>query len=184
MNIINYPQKKYIEIKKQNSGEIKIFSYSFYNPMSWLGILCSVLTNAGLFGIHMFLLSPVMIIYSMINVIPNTSSQAVFVSYLTNYQNKDSFDYYMQMLVPFYHYATGYSSILVYLLFVLEGVFLNKSGLFSSSYPNYTSAMSSFIEYAGTGIWLGMLLGAIGILPVTLVGILTLPLTAPITLWK
>ena len=113
--------------------------------MSWLGILCSILTNAALFGFPMFLFSPVMILYSMINVIPNTSSIAIFTSYLTNYQSKSSFDFYIQMLVPFYHYATGYSSTFVFALYVLDGVFINKSALFSPTYPNYTYAMSSFI---------------------------------------
>ena len=72
MNIVNFPQIKLLEIRKLNKGKNLIFSYELYSYMSWLGVLCSALTNAAIFSIPIFLFSPIMIIYSMVNVIPNT----------------------------------------------------------------------------------------------------------------
>ena len=54
----------------------------------------------------------------------------------------------------------------------------------SSTDAIYTSARNSYVSYVGTGVWLSNFLGAMAILPVTIVGILSLPITVPITIWK
>ena len=54
-------------------------------------------------------------------------------------------------------------------------------------YASDAASVTSRNNYAGltaTGVWLGMWLGAFTIIPTTILGIITLPFTAPIVFWK
>jgi hypothetical protein len=84
-----------------------------------------------------------------------------------------------------YHYATGFSSVLVYTLIKSLGTSLNLEAMrTTASDAQYTAGRNSFTSYLGTGIWLGTFLGALTILPATILGIITLPINATITLVK
>ena len=46
------------------------------------------------------------------------------------------------------------------------------------------ASRNSFAASAATGLWLGNWAGVLAIIPTTILGIVTLPLTAPIVFWK
>lgn len=48
----------------------------------------------------------------------------------------------------------------------------------------YTAGRDSFMSYIGTGLWLGTTLGALTILPATILGIITFPVNATLTLLR
>lgn len=154
--------------------------------MNWFGLINSTLFNAGIFGIPMLLFSPVMIIYFMVNAIPSTATWAALVSYVTVYSAApNGFDGFMQWLVPYYHYSTGLTSLLVYLLFKYIGISSNSAAMATNSTDAmYTTGRNSYASWVGTGIWLGAILGSFSILPFTLLGISLLPFTAPFAIWK
>ena len=88
-------------------------------------------------------------------------------------------------LLPYYYYATGGFSLLVYALFKYSGYSANKAAMDS----NATDAASvasrdSYAFSAATGLWLGNWAGVLTIIPTTILGIVTLPFTAPIVFWK
>ena len=84
-----------------------------------------------------------------------------------------------------YHYATGFSSVLVYTLIKSLGTLSNLVAMSTTaSDEQYTAGRNSFTSYLGTGIWLGTSLGVFTILPATILGIITLPINALITLLK
>ena len=83
MNIVYMPLLMTLALTNLNGS--KTFSWNLSSAMSWLGVVSSMLTSAAIFGIPMFFFSPVWIIYSMINVIPSTSSWANYTSYFTSY---------------------------------------------------------------------------------------------------
>jgi hypothetical protein len=62
------------------------------------------------------------IIYTMINVIPSTATWTSYLYYFTNYQTLSSFDSFIQIFLPYYHYSTGLSSVLIYSLIKASGV--------------------------------------------------------------
>ena len=65
------------------------------------------------------------------------------------------------------------------------GVYMNKAAMETSS--NDTTLVgqrNSYAGYAVTGVILGAAIGSLNILPTTILGFLTLPLTGPIVLWK
>ena len=54
-------------------------------------------------------------------------------------------------------------------------------------YPNdssFDAQRNAYASTTATGIWLGAAIGVFTILPATIVGFLTLPITGPIVLWK
>ena len=90
--------------------------------MYYFGVISSVLTNAAIFGIPMLLASPVMIIYTMIIAIPITSSWSVYQNYLTTISSQSWLAYVSMVFEARYHYATGFSSVLVYTLIKSMGI--------------------------------------------------------------
>jgi hypothetical protein len=78
MNIAFLPLPMVFVFILASYGRLGIFTFG--NFMYYIGVISSVLTNAAIFGIPMLLTSPVMIIYTMINVISNTSSWAALAS--------------------------------------------------------------------------------------------------------
>ena len=79
----------------------------------------------------------------------------------------------MQSFIPYYHYSTGLSSVVIYAILKLWG----------NSSNNYYGS-NSYVSFVGTGIWLGSFLGSFLIIPTTILGILTLPFNLPIWIWK
>lgn len=121
----------------------------------------------------------------MINVIPSTASWTTYLNYFTNYQTLSSFDSFIQLFLPYYHYSTGLSSVLIYSLIKASGVSSNSAAMSTSSTDaQYTAGRNSYVGYVGTGIWLGTTLGALTIIPTMILGVITLPLTSVFTLWK
>lgn len=90
--------------------------------MYYVGVISSVLTNAAIFGIPMLLASPVMIIYTMITVMPITSSWRAYQNYLATVSSQGWLAYVSMILEARYHYATGFSSVLVYTLIKSMGI--------------------------------------------------------------
>ena len=81
--------------------------------------------------------------------------------------------------------ATGQTAVLFYALFKMWGVSFNSAAMStSSSSSSFTAGRNSYVSFVGTGIWLSFMVGWIAIIPFTILGIITLPLTAPIVLWK
>ena len=72
MNIAFFPVPMAFGFILLSYGRLGIFIPGSF--MYYIGVISSVLTNAAIFGIPVLLTSPVMIIYTMINVISNTSS--------------------------------------------------------------------------------------------------------------
>ena len=121
----------------------------------------------------------------MINVIPSTASWTTYLNYFTNYQTLSSFDSFIQLFLPYYHYSTGLSSVLIYSLIKASGVSSNSAAMSTSSTDaQHTAGRNSYVGYVGTGIWLGSFLGSFLIIPTTILGILTLPFNLPIWIWK
>ena len=184
MNIAFLPLPIAFFLTLYSYGRLGIFKFG--NFMYYIGVISSVLTNAAIFGIPMLLTSPVMIIYTMINVISSTSTWAALESSQTvSYALLGYFNYVLMFFEAHYHDATGFSSVLVYTLIKSLGTSLNLGAMSTTaSDAQYTAGRNSFTSYLGTGIWLGTFLGALTILPATILGIITLPINATITLVK
>jgi hypothetical protein len=88
-------------------------------------------------------------------------------------------------LLPFYYYATGGFALLVYVIFKYSGYSTNKAAMDSTATDAASVASrNSYATTAATGLWLGIWAGVFAIIPTTILGIVTLPLTAPIVIWK
>ena len=89
------------------------------------------------------------------------------------------------IFLPYYHYSTGFLSVLIFALFKQSALNSNLAAM--STKATDTASVAGRNSYAATtttGIWLGVWLGAFTIIPTTILGLITLPLTAPIVLWK
>ena len=89
MNIVFFPLPTAFNFVMSSYGRLGIFTPGSF--MYYIGVISSVLTNAAIFGIPVLLTSPVMIIYTMINVISNTSSWTALGSYISVYKTSLSF---------------------------------------------------------------------------------------------
>ena len=156
--------------------------------MHVIGVVSSILTYAGIFGLLMFICSPAVIISSFVTLIPRLSlkAQKTYLEFILQQfsisQSSSGFSPFEEYGV-LYHYATGFTSVLIYAIFLYLGGQFNKDA-FDINNPNFSSAWDSIIAMGGTGFLLGTVVGAFFILPVSLIGFLTLPINLPITLWK
>jgi hypothetical protein len=91
--------------------------------MHVMGVLSSILTYSGIFGFLMLILSPVVIIYNMITVIPHMSFKGLKSYGKTLYGSKELglLVQLLDMLGFLYHYATGFTSALIYTIFLYLG---------------------------------------------------------------
>ena len=100
----------------------------------------------------------------------------------------DPFGHMIQVyLLPWFHLATGQVSNLIMALFKMGAVSTNKAAMVTYPSDSSSTAVAQRNAYAkttATGMWLGAAIGVFTILPTTIVGFLTLPITGPIVLWK
>ena len=54
----------------------------------------------------------------------------------------------------------------------------------TSTETQYTAGRNAYASKVRTAVWLGTFVGTLAIIPTTFLGIITLPLISPITLWK
>ena len=150
-----------------------------------VGIIASTLFYAGLTGIPNLLSSPFWIIYTMANAIGASGSWATYKSAIDGYAS-DIFGLLVQSyLLPYYHYSTGFFSVLIFALFKQSALNSNLAAMSTKATDTASVAgRNAFAATTTTGIWLGVWLGAFTIIPTTILGLVTLPLTAPIVLWK
>ena len=122
----------------------------------------------------------------MANAIGGSGTFATYSSTITNMVLADPFGYMLQVyLLPWFHLATGQVSTLIMAIFKASAVTTNKAAMVTSPYDS--SLVKERDAYAGTtatGMWLGAAIGVFTILPTTIVGFFTLPITGPIVLWK
>ena len=80
-----------------------------------------------------------------------------------------------------YWHATGFSPVLIITISVILG-----NIVYIGNYLNFPNDLSLFLAriVIGTGVVLGTIAGWFFILPLTLYGFITLPITLPITIWK
>ncbi len=100
----------------------------------------------------------------------------------------DPFGYILQVyLLPWFHLATGQVSTLIMVIFKGNSANVNKDAMVTSPSDSSSTAVAQRNTYASTtaiGMWLGAAIGVFTILPTTIVGFFTLPITGPIVLWK
>ena len=100
----------------------------------------------------------------------------------------DPLGYTLQIyLLPWFHLATGQVYTLIMALFKMGAVSTNKAAMVTSPSDSSSTAVAQRNSYASTtasGMWLAAVFGVFTILPTTIVGFLTLPITGPIILWK
>ena len=100
----------------------------------------------------------------------------------------DPFAHSIQIyLLPWFHLATGQVSTIIMVFFKDVAVKSNKDAMVTSPSDSSSTAVAQRNAYAkitATGMWLGAAIGVFTILPTTIVGFLTLPITGPIVLWK
>ena len=150
-----------------------------------VGIIASTLFYAGLTGIPNLLSSPFWIIYTMANAIGASGSWATYKSAIDGYAS-DIFGLLVQTyLLPYYHYSTGFFSVLIFALFKQSALNSNLAAMSTTSTDaSYTAGRNAYASTTTTGVWLGVALGVFTIIPTMVLGIITLPFTAPIVLWN
>ena len=96
-------------------------------------------------------------------------------------------------IMPYFHYATGYSSVMIYTIIKFcaqiathandeNYFFLNEN---RDKYKEaWFQAIDVYTQWTGYAIIIGMVLGVFTIIPTTILGFFTLPLTTPIVIWK
>ncbi len=100
----------------------------------------------------------------------------------------DPFGHMIQVyLLPWFHLATGQVSTIIMTIVKEGAVKLNKDAMVTSPSDSSSTAVAQRNAYAkttATGMWLGAAIGVFTILPTTILGFFTLPITGPIVLWK
>ena len=84
-------------------------------------------------------------------------------------------------IMPYFHYATGYSSVIIYTIIrtlALYGTHIKDRDYYKPGLEDV------YAQWAGYAIIIGMVLGVFTIIPTTILGFITLPLTTPIVIWK
>jgi hypothetical protein len=100
----------------------------------------------------------------------------------------DPFGHMLQVyLLPWFHLATGQVSTLIMVIFKGTAVTTNKDAMVTNPSDSSSTAVAQRNAYASAtahGMWLGAAIGVFTILPTTILGFFTLPITGPIVLWK
>ena len=95
-------------------------------------------------------------------------------------------------IMPYFHYATGYSSVMIYTIIkycAQIATHANDENYFRKENRDWFKeawfqAIDVYTQWTGYAIIIGMVLGVFTIIPTTILGFFTLPLTTPIVIWK
>ena len=104
-----------------------------------------------------------------------------YVSYYFSGGFLDYNKYFINAAGVLYWHATGFSYVLIITIFVILGRFVALTNYFYLPY-DFRLFVARFV--IGIGVLLGTIAGWFFILPLTLYGFITLPITLPITIWK
>jgi hypothetical protein len=87
--------------------------------------------------------------------------------------------------LQFYHHATGQYSVIFATLIKFYAIFSNSAAMSTTSTSDpYLSGKNSYAYTTSNGVYYGIIFGFLMIMAVTFFGIITIPFTAPIILWK
>ena len=111
-----------------NAGKTTTFSPS--NTTMWyLGIICSILNYGAVFGIFSILTAPGWVVYTLFAALTSGSSWSSYTAIVTNY-TADITDLLSQSYVlPTYHYATGFLSVLIFSFMKQSALSSNLAGM-------------------------------------------------------
>jgi hypothetical protein len=111
-----------------NAGKTTTFSPS--NTSMWyLGVVCSILNYAAVFGIISLFFAPAWVIYTLMTALTSGSSWSSYSAIASSYTS-DFADFVSQsFLLPTYHYATGFTSVLIFSLMKQYALSSNLAGM-------------------------------------------------------